>query len=348
MQGVPRVKREGKNEWETCTMKIPMKPGVVGRNSSSSSTNSSNNRPSQKRRPSYQGEDLLGQALSGASSPSSATSRKLLKKKKQQNVPTAPSLAAAPNKQHKASAAHDTDSNTVSVSVIPRKRLGKKSTEPSDYVKRKRSKQEETIVKNMLKILTNECIDFDDENRRNHRIKQVQKQLRRKYGHLASKVLNHYWHEARHRFEIAIQERLAAELERKRQKSLKRKRAEMDNGDSAPRIPRKRPSVEETTTLDDDLPDNEMEWDGEEEQQRNQPQSQLEEAPPPSPLPPSPHEPPPSPPQEEAPPPPPPPPIDEFEGVGPNRWSNLIVKTSKYNACRFEFGEWDSMEPILK
>jgi len=305
-----------------------MKPGAVSRNSSSSSINNSNNRPSQKKRPSYQGEDLLGQALNVASPTSSASSRKLLKKKKLQNIPTAPSLRAPPNKQHKASAACATDSKAISVSTLSRKRLGKTSTEPSVYLKKKRSKQDETIIKNMLKILTNECIHFDDEDRRNQRIKQVQKQMRRKYGHLASKVLNHYWHEARHRFEITIQEKLAAGLERKRQKSIKRKRAEMANEDSASRIPRrKRPSMEETIVLDDDLEDNEMEWDGGEEQRQDQPKSRQKEAPPPLP---------------------PPPPVDEFEGAGPNRWSNLVVRTSEYNACRFAFGEWDRMEPILK
>jgi len=251
------------------------------------------------------------------------------------------------NKQNKPAATDPT-----SVSTIGRRKLGKETL--SEYQKEQQAKKDKNIVDNMFRRLSHQCLDVDEEGPRRRRMEQLRKSLRRNtYVHLPSDAFKTYWHEATERLEEDVQIRLH-QMEEKKKKANKRKRnSDVDmtiprkrlsitcssEGDvvNIPKVPRKRPSVEQTNEvvdLVDTDDDDEQEWGGDDDaderadeiekdtEQQDKPQEkQIEVAPEPAVE------------------------IDPFEKAGPNRWANLMLG-SKFQGERFAFGEWDSIEPV--
>jgi len=257
------------------------------------------------------------------------------------------------NKQNKPAATDPT-----SVSTIGRRKLGKETL--SEYQKEQQAKKDKNIVDNMFRRLSHQCLDVDEEGPRRRRMEQLRKSLRRNtYVHLPSDAFKTYWHEATERLEEDVQIRLH-QMEEKKKKANKRKRnsdvdmtiprkrlsipgcsksigSSEDAVVNIPKIPRKRPSVEQTNEvvdLVDTDDDDEQEWGGDDDaderadeiekdtEQQDKPQEkQIEVAPEPAVE------------------------IDPFEKAGPNRWANLMLG-SKFQGERFAFGEWDSIEPV--
>ncbi|KAL3942652.1 MAG: hypothetical protein SGBAC_003200 [Bacillariaceae sp.] len=215
-------------------MPIPAKPGAVRRNSSTSSSHRNpNNRP--QKRNSFQDQDLLGGALSVGSPPSSTTSRTTLTKRT--SIPKAPSLAVAASSNDGKPAKAAT--SATSVSTIGRRKLGKADGR-SEYQREQQAKKDNTIVNNMLRILSEKCLDVSDEGRRKVRIEQQRKFLKRQvYGHLPTLVFKAYWHEACERLEEEVRIRRHEMEEDQKKKASKRKRP----SDGSMTIPRKRPSI---------------------------------------------------------------------------------------------------------
>jgi hypothetical protein len=278
--------------------------------------------------------DLLGRALGEASPQSSRTTKKTLlnNKRKAIDMSPLPSLQkVAPSKNTKRKKAKPPPADAAApVTEIERRKLGKSR----EKVVQKTPGIDQEAVKQIAQALIKVCVPIKDETQRRRRRSELKRVWKRKHLNLNSEQFNSLWNEARILLNQAIiddQEREVVEISRppaitnngtkkapnkepdKSGKAPSKRRARGRKTSSKPIANADKQGTNSNHPTELDQPDGEPHAKNEDDSQPEISEVTV---------------------------------VDEFEGAGANRWSDLFPGLH-FEGKKYLFGDWDSTSIYL-
>lgn len=270
--------------------------------------------------------DSMGQALWDPSPSSSRVTQKNLQKRKVIDMSPIPSLEKlCPKKKAKKVVNPPPADSAAPVTKIVRRKLGKTKTK----AKKKTVDGNEEVVSELAKALIKECMPIKDGTQRSRRRSELKREWKRKHLHLNSDAFNKLWTSARAMLNQAIKDdqeaiedfdiletRVPANVSNV--DTMRDEEARGSGKDQAEQRVQEFP-LNSTSKVDKEGANSTLSVEANEADE--EPNVEIEEATQPE--------------NTDV------PVVDEFEGAGENRWTDLFVGL-KFEGKKYLFTEWDS------